>query len=783
MDETSAPRLVGARVKRLEDPRLITGRGLFVDDVAPPHMVHAAFLRSPHAHARIRSIDTRKALEEPGVLAVRVGADLAPRINPIRVGGKLPGQRVIESPPLAADKVCFVGDPVAVVVAEDRYLAEDAVDLIAVEYEVLPAVVDYEKAAETDAPVIHPSIGSNVYFQAQLETGDVEQAFREAELVVRETFRQHRYCHVPMETRGIVADWHETSGVLTVWHSTQGPHLLATYLANILRLPTDRIRVIAQDVGGGFGQKINLYREDVVVVLLAVELGQPVKWIEDRRENLFTASQAREETVRVEAAVSKDGSLLGLKAHIINDIGAYGLYPIPSENWASLVMNHLPGPYKLANYRREITCVVTNKGSLGPYRAPFAVESWVRESLMDAIAKAVGLDPLEVRLRNCIREEDLPYSSPGGLQYHEVTPLETLEKIVEGAQYGRMREEQQEARKQGRYVGIGFGMFIEPTAHGSAYYARRGRKMGGYESATVRVEPSGKVKVFVGVSPHGQGHETTFAQIAADELGIPLEDITVHHGDTYADPFGTGTFASRSAVIGGGAVIRATRDMRDTVLRIAAHMLEANAEDLEIRNRVISVRGAPSKNVPFATVAFTAYFDPTALPQDMEAGLEVTRRYEPPPITFSNGAHLAQVDVDVETGQVKVLGYWACEDCGVMINPMVVEGQIQGGVAQGLGGLLLEHMYYNEDGQPLTGNFMNYLLPTALDVPDVRFEHLETPSSSLGGFKGMGEGGVLGAIPALSNAIADALSPFGVKIRQQPLTPDRILRLIGVIGR
>jgi len=299
----------------------------------------------------------------------------------------------------------------------------------------------------------------------------------------------------------------------------------------------------------------------------------------------------------------------------------------------------------------------------------------------------------------------------------------------------------------------------------------------------VRVEPSGKVKVFVGVSPHGQGHETTFAQIAADELGIPLEDITVHHGDTYADPFGTGTFASRSAVIGGGAVIKATRDVRDRVLRIAAHMLEANAEDLEIRNRVISVRGAPSKNVPFATVAFTAYFDPTALPQDMEAGLEVTRRYEPPPITFSNGAHLAQVDVDVETGQVKVLGYWACEDCGVMINPMVVEGQIQGGVAQGLGGLLLEHMYYNEDGQPLTGSFMNYLLPTALDVPDVRFEHLETPSSSLGGFKGMGEGGVLGAIPALSNAIADALSPFGVKIRQQPLTPDRVLRLIGVIGR
>lgn len=774
-------RHVGRRLRRLEDRRYLVGAAAFVDDVALPGMLYAAFARSPHGHARLRRIDTRAASAAPGVVAVATGAEVNAATAPLRIAPPIEGLVPTEIQGLPQNKVRFVGDPVAIVVATSRYAAEDAAALVEVEYEPLPAVVDPARAAEPGQPLVDDALESNQVCYQRYSYGDPEAAFREAEEVLAMEFHQQRQAHAPMENRGCVASWNPGDESITLWNSTQVPHPMRTTLAARLHISESRARVITPDVGGGFGQKIPLFREELSCCVLSRRLGRPVKWIESRRENLLAAGQAREDSVRLEVAARRDGVILGLRASILADMGAYCWYP--ANYMARVVGMLLPGPYRIAHYSYELRSVLTNKCHAVPYRAPMLICSWVTEGMIERLARHLGLDPLEVRRRNLLRRDDLPYTSATGQRYQAISADETTERAAARIGYAAFRAQQAEARRQGRLVGIGMCTYVEPTGYGSAFYRSAGIAGSGHDVATVRMEPSGSVTVQLGIVSQGQGHATTMAQVVADQLGVEPDDVRVLAGDTDAAPYGMGTRGSRGAVVGTGACMAAAGALRDKLVRIAAHLLETAPEDVELSGRRATVRGLPGRSLALADLARTAYLAPMDLPPGMEPGLEAYRAYDPPPLTYSNATHACTVEVDRATGEVRLGRYVVVEDCGTLINPTVVEGQIHGAVAQGLAGALYEEVVYDAQGQNLSATLMDYAVPTAAMLPRIEIEHLETPAPDVpGGVKGMSEGGVMGASAAVCNAVADALAPLGATVDRQPLTPERLRRLIQAAG-
>jgi carbon-monoxide dehydrogenase large subunit len=746
-----------------------------VSDVELPRMLHVAFVRSAHAHARIRRAATAGAAAVPGVVAVVTGADPGFARHRVRALSALPTYVETEQPILAWPKVRFAGEAVAAVVAHERYAAEDGAALVEIDYEPLPAVVDVVRARGHEA-VLHDAAPDNVLLSRRFEGGDVEAALAASAVVVERDFRTNRQTAAPLEGRGGVADWNPAEGKLTLWSGTQVPHLARHGLAGILGLPENRIRLIAPDVGGGFGVKAILYPEDAALCLLAMRLGRPVKWVEQRREGFMASAHARDHHYAVRAGFDRMGALLAMDVRVACNAGAYSVYPWTAGIEALMAGGLLAGPYKLQHYRCNVVAVATNTVPAGPYRGVARpATTFVMERVLDLGARALGLDPVEVRRTNLIGPADLPYTAATRLVHDSPSYPVCFEKAIEAIGYGAFRAEQARFRQQGRYVGIGFANYNELTGLGQA--ASAGPRMPfrtGHEGATVRVDPSGAVRVLAGVTSQGQGLETTVAQIVASELGVPFETVSVVLGDTDATPFGLGAFASRQAVIGGGAAMRAAGAVRDKAVRIAAHLLEAAPEDLQVLDGRVAVKGAPGRATTMAEVARIAHLETHRLPPDMEAGLEATRFYDPIRGTFAAGSQAAVVEVDAATGALTVHRYVCVEDIGRMINPLIVEGQVQGAVAQGIGGALLEHLVYDDAGQLLTGTFMEYALPTAAGIPALELHHIEEPADNLAGVRGVGEGGTLGPAAVLANAVADALAPFRVELNELPVTPARL---------
>ena len=779
-----ANKLVGARIRRREDPRFLQGRGHYVDDLRQRGLLHLAFVRSEIAHAVVREVDVSAARDVPGVLGVYTAADLQAIVKPIRAVSSMPGYQAADTPVLASERVRYVGEPIAAIVAESRYEAEDGAEAVIVETTPLPPITTMEQALADGAPAIHDSIANNLFNHFELCAGDTDAAFAAADFVHEAEYRAGRVAPVALEPRATIAEWDPATGELTVWASHQAPHLLRTGLSQHLSVPESRIRVISPDVGGGFGSKLILYVEDLVVAAVARMTGQPVKWVADRREDLLTAMHAREQVHTVQAAVRDDGRVLGLRVKIMASNGAYAIWPMTAGLDSGQASENITGPYDIQSYERDVSAVVTNKAPMGPYRGvgrPMAC--FTIERTMDEIAARLGLEPLEVRRRNVIRS--YPYATPTGLVLESGSSAEALDDMEKLLDVERFRAEQDELRSRGVYRGIGVAAVVEHSALGTQEVARKGIEMGlGLESAIVRAEPDGHLTAIVGTHSHGQGHETTFAQIVADEFGLPIEKVTVRFGDTAVVPYGLGTWASRSLVYAGGAATLAARDVRDKALEIAAHQMEASPADLEMVGGEILVKGSPSKGMSFADVARIAIHKPQLLPEEIEPGLESTRRYRAPdPGSFSNSLHGVVVEVDVATGEVDVLRYVVIEDCGTIVNPLIVEGQVHGGVAQGIGQALLEEAYYDESGQPLATTFMDYLIPGFNEVPRMEIHHLSSPSpNTIGGFKGMGEGGAINPPAVLANAVTDALRPFGVRVDHVPIARDWIVRSVAEAG-
>ena len=772
--------LVGSRVRRVEDPRFLLGRATYVDDISLPHTLHLAFVRSTRAHAKITHINLELARQAPGVHRILTGADVADLIKPI---GKPYNEKVFPPsvchqpkwPCLAVNKVRYVGEGIAAVIADSRYLAEDAAELVEVEYEDLPAIIDAEAALKPDAALIHEEFDSNMMLHAAGGGGDIEAALRDAAIVVHERFHTNRHMGCAMEGRATLATC-DSDGDITLWSANQMPHMLRTRIADLLEFPEHKLRVIAPDVGGGFGPKAFIYPEDLLTCYCALMMRRPVKWTEDRREHLLSSLHAKEDIVECEMSFTADGTILGIRARIVQDLGAYSADPWPSPFEGLQLAAALPGPYKIQAYAYEVSTAWTNKMTSAAYRGVGLVPAvYVQEHMMDLAARRLSMDPIELRLKNMIRPDEFPYVTLTGLNYDSGSSTEALKQAAEIIGYEDFRKQQIQARSQGKYIGLGISTYIEMTVFGTKFMTAAGVDHGNHEVAIVRMDAGGGVTLLVGTLSHGQGHQTTFAQLAADELGVRLEDVKLVQGDTQATPHGWGTGASRSAVVGGGAVILASRKVKEKILRIASKMLEVSSADLELASGKVQVKGAPTRNIPIKDIARAAVFAPGRLPPGEEPGLEATHFYDGPGLTFANATHIATVEVDAETGKVKILRYVVVEDCGKVINPIIVEGQITGGVAQGLGTALHEHLLYDENGQMLTGSFMDYLLPTSTEVPDVEFGHIETLTPlTVGGIKGMGEGGAIAPPGAIANAVADALSPFGVKFTELPITPNRV---------
>ncbi len=774
-------RHIGAALPRKEDLRLLTGHGRYVDDIEIPGALHACFVRSPHPHARIAGIDTKAALSMPGVFAVFTGKDLAQWTTPLRMAPPIEGLHPVEMTTLPVDKVRFHGDPVACVIATSRYLAEDAAEQVEVDYEPLPAVADFDQALAAGAPLVDESVPSNLVSRQAFTTGDVAARKREAHRVVECAFSQQRMTHLPIETRGCAAVWDEGRQHLTLHIGSQVPHPLRTQVAARMRLSESQVTISSLDVGGGFGQKIALYREELTVAAASRQLKRPVRWREDRMENLLAASHAREDRCRTRAAVGKDGRLLGLELQIEEDFGAYCFYP--ANYLARVVAMILTGPYKLRDYAFEVKVALTNKCGNGPMRAPMAITSWVMEGTMDAIARELALDPLEVRRLNMLEPGELPYAMPTGEVIADITPRETLEAAVKAIDYAGFRARQAAARREGRYLGLGLCSVVESTTYGSRFYKAAGIPGSGHEAAWVRIEPSGAVNASVGLGPTGQGYETAFAQVVAEGLGVEPAAVRVHMGNTDVAPYGMGSRGARGGTAGSATLFLCARDANEKVLAIAAKMLGFDSAeglrmvDGKVEREVLGER--IETGVTLAQIARTAYLDPTALPAGTAPGLDFSKTYDPPPMTYSNAAHACEVELDPETGALRILRYFVAEDCGTVLNPFVVEGQQHGAIAMGLSGALLEHMRYDENAQNITGLLADYLVATASDLP--RFEILAMHTPSRGnpvGTKGMAEGGVMGSIGALANAVNDALAPFGVIADRQPLSPDYLRSLL-----
>lgn len=783
-DSTLAPRMLGQRVKRSEDPRFLLGQATYVDDIVRPRMLFASFARSNEAHARIAGVDLAAALDLPGVVDALTGEQIATATRPIRSDSTMPTWQGTAFPALAHGKVRFVGEAIACVVADDRYVAEDAAELVIADLETLTAVATMDQANAPDAPLIHEDWDNNHFIERHFSTDGFDEVFGAAPHRASHRYVMARHTGMPIENRGCVAEWDAAHGELTLWTATQIPHLVRTGLADALELPESRVRVIAPDVGGGFGIKGHLFPEEVTCAIMSIRTNRPVKWIEDRREHIIACIHAREHTHEIDVAYDDDGVVQALKAHIEVDCGAYSVYPWTSTMDTGMALGILPGPYRIRHYQVDAESVATNKAPLGPYRGvarPAACFSI--ERTMDAIAEHLELDPAEVRRRNLVRADEFPYTSVTGLQYDSGSFIEALDLVLEKADYAAWRQEQADAREKGRYLGIGVVTYTEQTAHTTTEFAKRGIPMVfGYETSRMRIDPSGEVTVHVSIHSHGQGLETTLAQIASDTLGVPFESIRVSFGDTSEVAYGSGTFASRSAVLCGGSTQLAAADLRAKVGRIAAHMLEAAPEDIEVRDGQAYVQGSPSRGISLAELARTTHHNPQFIPDDEVPILEETRTYDAAPGTgtFANSAMLAMVEVEPDTGFVRIERFLVVEDCGTIINPLIVDGQVHGGVAQGIGSALLEEITYDDRGQPLVTTLVDYLLPGSTDVPNIQVHHIETPSpSTIHGIKGMGEGGAIGPGAVLAAAVEDAIRPLtSGRVTSLPVTPEKVRALI-----
>jgi len=765
------PRYVGTRVKRSYARRLIQGLAHYVDDVRLPDTLHAAILRSPHAHARLGAIRTTEAAKAPGVVRVLTGADVTGKIGNVACASALEGLRIPPHPVLAVGKVRYVGEPVAVVVADDPYRAADAVELIDVEYDPLPAVTDPEAAAAAGAPVLHEEYGDNIAYQWNLSGGDIEAAFAAADRVVKSRLVHQRVVPNAMEGRGVLARYFPGEKELTVWTSTQIPHLARSVLAGMLSVPEHKLRVITPEVGGGFGSKLNVYGEEAIVAYLSMLLGRPVKWIERRRENFQATIHGRGQVGEVQMAVKNDGTILGMRYHVIADLGAYHQLLTPAIPTLTGLMQ--TGPYRIPALDTRVTGVFTNKVATDAYRGAGRPEAtYICERAIDLIAHDLGLDPVDVRRRNFPSASEFPFTTATGLQYDTGDYVKALDRAVEIADYRALRAEQREARARGRYLGVGISTYVEICALGPSAAAPPG--VGWWESATVRVEPSGKVTVMTGASPHGQGQETSFAQIAADMLGVDLDDVTVIHGDTAIVQYGIGTFGSRATAVGGTAVWKAIEKVLAKATKFAAVLMGVEESSVRFDGGRFTSSTGGDKSATIQEVAGAAYAA-KALPADTEPGLSATCFFEPKNFTFPFGAHIVSVEVDAETGAIKILRYVAVDDCGKVINPMLVDGQVQGGIAQGLGQALLEEAIYDEGGQLVTGTFMDYAIPRAIDMPRLELHRTETPTDvNPLGVKGVGEAGTIASSAAIVNAVVDALAPFGVRHLDMPLKAEKI---------
>ncbi|PYT24929.1 MAG: carbon monoxide dehydrogenase [Acidobacteria bacterium] len=766
---TKTETLVGKRIRRKEDPRLITGTATYVDDIQMPGMHHACILRSPHGAARIRSINIKPAINQAGVVAVFIGKDIE-AVGPVPCGASLPGLRVPAHSILAKDRVYYVGHPVAVAVATDRYIARDAIDLIEVDYEPLQAVSDPEKALEPGAPAVHPEWPDNTAFTFHQEGGEPEKAFKEAEVVVKQRITSQRLVPTSIETRGVVADYRSAEKNLTLYSSTQIPHLLRTLVAQMLGLAENRMRVITPEVGGGFGSKLNVYAEEALMGFVAMKIGKPVKWIESRRENFLCTIHGRGHVDYYEIAARRDGTVLGLRLKLIQDLGAYHQLLTPAIPTLSVLM--MPGLYKFRNVIADIVGVFTNCVPTDAYRGAGRPEATHGiERMMDLLALELKMDPAELRLKNFPGKGEFPYLTATGLSYDSGDYAAPLKKALDMVDYHKLRNAQRDAKAKGRLMGIGISTYGEICAFGPS----PATPAGGWESATVKIEPSGKVTVLTGTSPHGQGEETTFAQIAADELGVSMDDIIVLHGDTSIVQYGIGTFGSRSTAVGGPALYYALQDLKAKIKKFGEMLLESDDVTCSGGQCICNKTG---KTIEFAQIAAASY-RAMKLPPNTEPGLMATHFWEPPNFAFPFGAHIVVSEVDRDTGQVEIQRYVAVDDCVNIINPLLVDGQIHGGVAQGLGQALCEQAVYDENAQLITGELMDYALPKASTMPYIETGHTITPSPvNPLGVKGVGEAGTIGCSPAVVNSVVDALSHLGVRHIDMPLTSEKLWKLV-----
>ncbi len=768
-----ATKLLGERVKRKEDPRLIQGRGHYVDDLKLAGMVHLAFVRSVHANARIKSIDATKARAMGSVLAVLTGEELKGQIGQVPCAVAMEGLKIPEHYCLAIEQVRYVGEPVAAVIATDRYLARDAAGQVEIDYEPLAAVTNPEKALEKGSPRVHEKLSDNVAFVAKLEGGDWKAVEGDKSLkVIKQRLINQRLGPVSMETRGVVASYSPGEDSLTVWSSTQIPHLLKTQLAVMLGFDEAHCRVIAPEVGGAFGSKLNVYGEEGVACFASRKLGRPVKWIEGRGENLTATIHGRDQINDVEVYVQPDGKVVGLKCRIIADLGAYHQLLTPAIPTLTALM--ILGSYNIPNVSVETQGVFTNKMATDAYRGAGRPEAtYIIERVMDLVAQELKMDPVDVRLKNFPTPKDFPLSLPTGVTYDTGNYEKTLKKVLKLSGYSKLRKEQERLRKKGKYIGLGLSTYVEICAMGPSSRM----PAGGWEYGMVRVEPTGKVTVLSGTSPHGQGEETTFAQIVAEGLGISFDDVTVYHGDTSVVPHGIGTFGSRTTAVGGTAIYGATERLKKKMARIAAHKLGVKPGELEFREGKIETADG-KHSIKFGEVVQEAYFA-RQLPPGVEPGLAEQCVFEPPNYTFPFGAHLAVAEIDEETGEVRLRNYFAVDDCGRILNPMLVDGQVHGGLAQGIGQALWEELVYDENGQVVTGSLMDYTVPKAHHFPwfDTANTETKTPVNPLG-VKGVGEAGTIASTPAVVNAVVDALRPFGVRHIDMPLKPEKIWRVL-----
>lgn len=763
-------RFVGQRLPRKEDVRLLTGRGTFIDDIMLPGMLHAAFHRSPIAHGKIQSIDTSAARSIPGVRAIYTVRDFEKLNLDLRSGYPVPSMSRRKVDVMAVDRVLYVGDPVALVVADNRYIAEDAAGLIVVEYEEIAPLITMEDAR--NGPAIHPDLESNVAAEMVVENDpEIEKILASAPHVITTRIRHQRVAHSPMETRGVVVS-HDGDEDITVHIGSQSPAKFAQFLAAIFSLPDTSVRVISKDVGGAFGLKTRPWREEVAVIAAGLLCGRPVKWIEDRLENFTSANQAREQECTLRAAFDGDGRLLAAHAdYTLNN----GVHPhFEDANIGAMML--MWAPYKQPRFGFRAQGLYSNTPGLAAYRGPWAIESLARETLLDIAARQIGVDPIELRRNSLVRASDQPHTTSLGRVLEDVTPAECLEELLKVLDVAAFRTEQAAARAKGRYLGLGIAAYIEPTAPGN--FAPMAT-----EVAQVRIEPTGKVTATMGTHSQGQGTQTTMAQIVAQHLGVRYDDVRVLEDDSSATGYGAGSGGSRQAVAGGGAAIGAAEELKDKVRRLAAHLLNASPEAIRVEDGMVHVEGAPEMTRSLREIAAIAYGEPGRLPPGMVPGLEVRFRYNPPPVTYASAAHACIVEVDADTGFVKIERWICSEDCGVVINPGIVEGQIAGGLAQAIGEVLLEEMAFDAHGNPKAVTFKDYLLPTIFDVPDFEYTHIFTPSKSKGGFRGVGEGGAIIGPPTLINAIHDALEPFEVTCLDLPLTPSKLLGLIEKASR